>query len=175
MDVALRQPHRRKSSNGGRNGPSRKGKGRPDGARDPLLGFALGRLRTQGIISVEQFAAGEHYARLYLRFHSKILNHVPRFPSNAIDDSNVGSSCIADMSEEDAFRLSREWNDALSALEGIRAYHATCTALMMTCVMDYEPRDRVALGALRCGLNVLHKLWSRNVRLHHSTPRPDLR
>ncbi|KQO43014.1 hypothetical protein ASF08_10575 [Methylobacterium sp. Leaf85] len=157
MAVALAQPHRRSLP---------KTRIRDDGRRqdvdprDPLAGFALGRLFLHGVISRDQLEAGQKYTSLFLRHGHHVVGVLPRFPSAAINDVASGISCAAEMSYEEAVALKRSWNEAQTALADTFEWRACASALMHVCVLDREPGDAAMLGSLRVALNALGNLWS---------------
>lgn len=156
LSTALSQPHRRNLPNALK---------RDDGTREEIsnrdhrAGYALGRLRLQGIISNDQLIAGNRYTELALRYGHHIVGHLPKFPSQAINDTVKGLACSADMTDDEAFNLRRSWSDVQSALSDTCEPQACNSALGSICVMDRDPRSEREVGALRIALNALHNLW----------------
>lgn len=158
MRTALAQPHRRGLP------PTRRtdeGRQVEVQARDPLAGFVLGRMFLHGAISRDQLAAGQRYATIAIRHGRVVTGLLPTFPSQAISDAPKGEDCSAEMSDDEIFKLRRDFNDAQTALADTNEWHACGSALMSVCVMDRECRTEAEMGALRVGLNALHRLWSR--------------
>lgn len=157
MRIALDQPHRRalpatRVDDSGRRVPIH--------PSDPLAGFALGRLFLHGAIQRDQLTAGQRYAQITMRHMRHITGHLPRFPSQAISDSAGGLDCSAEMSDDEAFKIRRSYAEMQTALADTQEWHACVSALSSVCVMDREPKSEAEMGALRIGLNALHRLWS---------------
>lgn len=157
MRVALGQPHRRalpktRKDDDGRNVEIDRS--------DRRAGFALGRIFLHGNISRDQLIAGQRYTELALRHMHHITGHLPKFPSQAINDTIKGLDCSADMPEEEVFKLRRGFQDAQRALFDTCEHQACSAALMSVCIMDREPSGERELGSLRVGLNALHRLWA---------------
>lgn len=163
LSVVLDQPHRRRKDRGG---PIPKARRTDDGRshdidpRDARAGFALGRLLLQGLISQDQFLAGEKYGRLFLRHGYHVTGMLPRFPCQAYGDVAGGQTCAADMGDDEILALRQAWDAAMEALADTFEQRACCSALTSVCVMDRDPGSAAILGSLRVGLNALHMLWS---------------
>ena len=156
MRVALGQPHRR-------NIPKHRhedGKRIDNHPRDPRAGYALGRLYLHGQIDRDQLGAGQRYVELALRHMHHITGHLPKFPSQAINDTVKGLDCSADMPDEKAMELRRAWSEAQRALADTCEWQACASALVSIGIMDREPRSVTEMGSLRVGLNALHRLWT---------------
>ncbi len=156
MRVALGQPHRTSLPKTRRDDEGRRV---PIEPRDPRAGFALGRLFLHDTISRDQLIAGQRFTEIALRHMQHITGHLPKFPSQAINDTVKGLACTADMSDDEAMTLRRSWSEAQRALVDTNDWQACSSALGSICVMDRDPRGDAELGALRVGLNALHRLW----------------
>jgi hypothetical protein len=142
MSVALAQPHRM-------------------GNRSSLCVDVFGRLFLAGLLSQEQFRAGERYTRLVIRHMRDVNDNLPKFPSVMADRIAVGLSCDPPPEDCDIFELRRQWGDAMSALMDIYAqpFKESVEALAAVLLWDREPTQE-RLGTLRVALNALHRMWA---------------
>lgn len=152
MRVALSAPHRRAVAKSKRLCRTLKD-------RDPRAGYPLGILYLTEALSEDQLNAGNRYVELYLRHGHHIVGHLPKFPSQAINDAASGITTSADMTWEDAQKLRAQWHQAQMALADTGEWVACATALTSIGVMARMPKGDAELGALRVGLNALHRVW----------------
>lgn len=152
MRVALNAPHRKAVAKSKRLCKTLK-------ERDPRAGYPLGILYLIEALSLDQLNAGNRYVELYLRHGHHIVGHLPKFPSQAINDAAGGITTAADMSWEDAQKLRSQWQDAQTALCDTGEWAACAAALTSVGVMARMPKGDAELGALRIGLNALHRVW----------------
>lgn len=152
MRVALSAPHRRALSKSKRLCKTMK-------ESDPRAGYPLGILYLTEALSIDQLNAGNRYVELYLRHGHHIVGHLPKFPSQAINDVSGGITTAADMTWEDAQKLRDQWHEAQTALADTGEWAACASALTSIGVMARMPKNDAELGSLRVGLNALHKAW----------------
>ena len=157
MSTALAQPHRKALPP---HRISEEGRRIEIQRRDPLGGSAIGRLFLHGTITRDQLIAAQRYTELALRHMHHITGHLPKFPSQAINDTIKGLDCSADMSDDEVFNLRRSFQDAQTALADTNEWQGCSAALMSVCIMDRETRSEKEIGSLRIGLNALHRLWA---------------
>lgn len=119
----------------------------PENWRDQRRGSVLGRLLIRGLISDEQFEAGERWHGVVHRFARawNIPMHTPR----AVDLNAVRGGSNVDLDPDEAKRIRRAYEDAFYALH--EAGKQATNAVNEACVRDEVP----LLLALRIGLNAL--------------------
>lgn len=88
-------------------------------ARDERLGTALGRLAFGGVISAEQYAAGQKYAEIYHRHHAVMGWPMP-FPASVTallaSDGLLGGAAGAPPSRELVEKVRRHYGAVLDVL-----------------------------------------------------------
>ncbi|KQP53048.1 hypothetical protein [Methylobacterium sp. Leaf106] len=151
LSVALNQPHRRSVKSPRLN--------QTLGARDPKAGFPIGRLYLAGTITIDQLNASEKYIELYQRYAHQVVGVAPKFPCQAISDAPGGKATSRDMTFEEADKIKAQWHEAQTALADTGEWAACAGALVAIGVMLKDPRNDAELGALRIGLNALHRCW----------------
>lgn len=151
LSVALSQPHRR-DIRSPRLDPKL-------GNRDPRAGYPIGRLYLEGQLTPDQFHAADRYCKLYVRYAQHVVGVAPKFPCQAISDAPGGTSTSRDMTFEEADKIKASWHEAQTALADTGEWMACASALVAIGVMEKSPRSSAELGALRVGLNALHKAW----------------
>jgi hypothetical protein len=137
-------------------------------AKDPMAGYALGRLCLAGKrkdphgISVAQHDAGLHWARVVSRYASVKGIALPLTRSGGFEMVARGMSCGEQPSAEQITVALRAYNDAYAELRFLDPLNgAPIKVCRDVCIQDrhehtLSPDD---LGNLRCGLNVLAKLY----------------
>jgi hypothetical protein len=125
--------------------------------RDQMAGTQLGRLCIQKTISPEQYASGIRFGEVVGRYRAIMLPAQVRGVKSPSTGSVGGSSGISeeDMSEEDINRRRRDYDDMFCALNDCQDGKEYLRALKICILMD-QPCNT---GDLRCGLNVLTRLW----------------
>ena len=127
---------------------------KPEECRDQRAGSKLGYFRITRQIDEDQYEAGLRWERL-VRRHRAVEGSPspsPRSASFVMVANGVDGSETLDAEAQIAVR--REWNDAVRALTEYRDGGAFYCAMALI-ENDMWPN----LGDLRCGLNILHRLW----------------
>lgn len=148
------------------------GTSNPDraGTEDPRSryhGSLIGKLLITKQIDPVQFGAAERYAGLRARY--LVAVGAPSETAKALDPSQDASArplWSADVTDEDQAQAiantKANWADCMSALRDCsRVYHGAAGSGRVSEVIRLAVVDGVLadLGDLRCGLNVLARLW----------------
>lgn len=125
--------------------------------RDPLLGYALGRLRYAKEIDPRQYDAGMYFAWLW-RAHAKVRG-LPSPNVKALDyGAAQGLSIHPEDSDEWVADVRRKWADAYRFIfEAQKDFGPVFEILRRTLVEDIGPRNLVEMGNLRIGLNAINR------------------
>lgn len=153
LRVALSHPHRKAVAKSKRLDPKLK-------ERDPKAGYPLGILYLTEVLSQDQLNAGNRYVELYLRYAHHVTGHLPKFPSQAINDVAGGITTARDMTFEDAQKLKAQWHEAQTALADTGEWTSAASALVSVGVMARFPKNEAEIGSLRVALNSLHRAWA---------------
>ena len=160
LAVALAQPHRQLSETALR----RAGK---MARRTELAGHAAGRAYLEGMIDAEQYEALQKYAGLTVRYMHVVTgrrlswgsNWPPMLRARQDEPERSGKPIFGEPSDEDIWDLRRAHSDMLTAIQDGREYQEAQAALFQLAVADRMLTGPVAVGALRCALNSLCRLW----------------
>lgn len=160
----------------------------PAHVRDQLAGFTLGRMRLIGVacergehqdyraVSVEQYNAGESWARLCRR-HSAVMGYSlgsPRSPSFVMVSNGDGGSS-PEIDEDEALAIRRDWSDCYRALMDAGKAHGLGVKLATICWdVCVNSRDLATLseadcGNLRLGLNAIGHVMGAGRKSNHPT------
>lgn len=131
--------------------------------RSALAGHAAGRMFLTGQLRKHQYDALERYTRLSIRYMTHITGTVPRWPavwpatarSPQPDEMPTGKASVG----VDVEALRKEHADAQWAIRDAGDYSIAANALLRVGVLDNEVLCDASMGALRCALNALAKLW----------------
>jgi hypothetical protein len=138
-----------------RNQPHRRGQKDPD---DPKLGHALGRLYNERAITRDQYEAGERWKTLH-EAHGRDCEGVSYRVAPQTLEGGGGRSTATERPFEQLAALRKDWSAAMRALDETGEARAAYQALTLVCTLDSYPRNDDTRGALRVGLNSLHRLW----------------
>lgn len=135
----------------------------PNVAKDPLYGFALGRLRSTNALSQQQYETGQKFQSVVERYLS--LNGLSRGTarSASLAEMMSGMSCVTEPTEEQIADIRNDYKLTMAALQnGLMRedFHDAVNILMQVVIRDedisggpYQYSNRI--GLLRYGLNVL--------------------
>lgn len=142
LAIALAQPHRRPFQN----------------KHSALAGYASGRLFLQGILTKPQFQALERFGLLSIRYSRLVTGRSVQYPCMSIERTDRGASDY-EIDGADLDRLKCDHADMLWTIYDAGDGQATQRIMFRLSVLDREQYNLPELGALRCGLNALAKLW----------------
>lgn len=144
MATAMAQPHRAPFEN----------------KADRLAGFASGRLLRMGYITKTQYQALERHTALAVAYSSRVIGRPLKYPALAIERADRSHA-----SEEEDVRSTLAIEDEMGRANralldlGYTECEPAKRALWRVGVMDVDRLPPDEMGALRCGLNALARLW----------------
>lgn len=124
---------------------------------DPLLGYALGRLRYSGEIDGKQHDAGSYFIWLW-KANARVRGWPsPNVRSIGADMAASGLSTHPEESDEWIADIKRKWSDTYRFIMGAqRDFGPIFEILKRTIVEDIGPQNAEELGNLKIGLNAIN-------------------
>lgn len=132
-------------------------------ARQPDIGFPLGRLRRRGYISQVQYEAGVKFAEAMSAYLKSKLGASGTAPAQDMDRRGASLTEGSVQREDEA----RAYIDALAEIDRTNACSRSATSILWdVCLTEYSGHmDENEIGQMREGLNAIARAIDRRQRL----------